>query len=57
MLKQFDEVLNDLRRIPGVTAYRLNEFPEKYHYAKAKHRLGEIIVLPDDEGVLFSQVK
>ncbi|CAF3335834.1 unnamed protein product [Rotaria socialis] len=52
---QFEQVLNGLRLIPGVKAYKREEFPERFHYAKAVNRLGEIIVVPDSEGVVFSQ--
>ncbi|CAF5117765.1 unnamed protein product, partial [Rotaria magnacalcarata] len=51
----FEQVLNGLRLIPGVKAYKREEFPERFHYAKAVNRLGEIIVVPDSEGVYFSQ--
>ena len=49
--------MNDLRRIPGVSVYRRDQFPERYHYSKAINRLGEIIVIPNEEGIVFSPVK
>ncbi|CAF0874983.1 unnamed protein product [Rotaria sordida] len=52
---EFEQVFNGLRDIPGVTVYKRDEFPEEYHYAKAIYRLGEIIVVPDNEGLYFSQ--
>ncbi|CAF2432949.1 unnamed protein product [Rotaria sp. Silwood2] len=52
---EFEQVFNGLRRIPGVTVYKRDEFPEKYHYSKAIYRIGEIIVTPNNEGVYFSQ--
>ena len=36
-----------------MTVYKREEFPEKYHYAKAVDRLGEIIVLPNDTETIF----
>jgi hypothetical protein len=48
--------MNGLRRISGVNVYRRDQFPEHYHYSKSIDRLGEIIVVPIEEGVQFSQV-
>ncbi|CAF0903576.1 unnamed protein product [Rotaria sp. Silwood1] len=52
---EFQQVFNGLRAIPGVTAYKREEFPERYHYSKAIYRLGEIILVPNNEGIYFSQ--
>ncbi|CAF4674343.1 unnamed protein product, partial [Rotaria sp. Silwood2] len=52
---QFQQVFDGLRRIPGVIVYKREDFPEQYHYSKATSRVGEIIVVPNNEGVLFSQ--
>ncbi|CAF0733735.1 unnamed protein product [Adineta ricciae] len=51
----FNEVFNGLRRIPNVTVYKREDFPEKYHYAKASHRLGDIIVIPNGSDTMFSR--
>ncbi|UJR26834.1 hypothetical protein I4U23_008147 [Adineta vaga] len=51
----FDQVFNGLHRISNVTVYKREEFPERYHYAKIKHRLGDIIVVPNDTNTVFSR--
>ena len=48
--------MEGLRRIPNVTVYRRSELPERLHYRKPEHRLGEIVALPDIEGHVFSPV-
>jgi hypothetical protein len=48
-------VIDGLRRIPNVTVYKRNELPERFHYSKPDHRLGEIFVIPN-EGVMFLNV-
>jgi hypothetical protein len=30
--------------------------PERFHYSKPEHRLGELTVLPDVEGMVLSEV-
>jgi hypothetical protein len=48
-------VIDGLRRIPNVTIYKRNELPERFHYSKPEHRLGEVFVIPN-EGVYFFNV-
>ena len=33
-----------------------DEMPGRFHYSKPIHRLGEITVLPVEEGIIFSEV-
>ncbi|CAF3570846.1 unnamed protein product [Adineta steineri] len=54
-LGYFNQVFDNLTRIPNVTVYKRDEFPERYHYAKAIHRIGEIIVMPNNVNTFFSQ--
>ncbi|CAF1001780.1 unnamed protein product [Adineta steineri] len=54
-LGYFKQVFDNLTRIPHVTVYKRDEFPERYHYAKAIHRIGEIIVMPNNVNTFFSQ--
>ncbi|CAF4039061.1 unnamed protein product, partial [Rotaria sordida] len=49
------KVYNKLINIPNVTVYRRNEIPERFHYSKPKHRLGEITVFPNFEGQILSR--
>ncbi|CAF4411510.1 unnamed protein product, partial [Adineta steineri] len=51
----FKQVFDNLTRIPHVTVYKRDEFPERYHYSKAIHRIGEIIVMPNNVNTFFSQ--
>lgn len=39
-----------------MTVYERKDLPERLHYSKAGHRLGDIIVIPDIEGNVFSSV-
>ena len=48
--------MDQLRKIPNVTVYKREEMPERYHYAKAEHRLGDVIVLPNYDGLYLSDV-
>ncbi|CAF4899657.1 unnamed protein product, partial [Rotaria sp. Silwood1] len=49
-----EQVHNNLSNIPNVTVYKRDEMPERFHYSKPKHRLGEITALPDVEGHIIS---
>ncbi|CAF1261505.1 unnamed protein product [Rotaria sp. Silwood1] len=49
-----EAVYNSLRNIPNVTVFKRNEIPERYRYSKPEHRLGEITVLPNSEGLILS---
>ncbi|CAF1455374.1 unnamed protein product [Adineta ricciae] len=50
-----EEVLANLSNIPNVTVYKRDEMPERFHYSKPKHRLGELTALPDIEGQILSE--
>ncbi|CAF4384929.1 unnamed protein product [Rotaria sp. Silwood2] len=50
------KVYNNLSNLPNVTVYRRDELPERFHYSKLEHRLGEITVLPNSEGQIISRV-
>ncbi|CAF3673563.1 unnamed protein product [Adineta steineri] len=50
---QAEQVENNLKNIPNVTVYKLDEMPERFHYSKPKHRLGNLTAIPD-EGVILS---
>ncbi|UJR36372.1 hypothetical protein I4U23_029096 [Adineta vaga] len=52
---QTEEVFNNLSSIPNVTVYKRDEMPERFHYSKPKHRLGEITALSDIEGQILSE--
>ncbi|CAF1312841.1 unnamed protein product, partial [Rotaria sp. Silwood1] len=52
---QTQQVIDGLRRIPNVTVYKRNELPQRFHYSKPDHRLGEVFVIPN-EGVIFLNV-
>ncbi|CAF3854318.1 unnamed protein product, partial [Rotaria sp. Silwood1] len=49
-----EAVYNSLRNIPNVTVFKRNEIPERFRYSKPEHRLGEITVLPNSEGLILS---
>ncbi|CAM4899115.1 unnamed protein product [Rotaria socialis] len=49
-----EEVFNSLSKIPNVTVYKRDEMPERFHYSKPKHRLGELTALTDTEGHILS---
>ncbi|CAF4157282.1 unnamed protein product [Rotaria sp. Silwood2] len=49
------KVYNNLSNLPNVTVYRRDELPERFHYSKLEHRLGEITVLPNSEGQIISR--
>jgi hypothetical protein len=49
-------VLAGLLRIPNATVYKREDFPKEYHYANATSRLGEIIVLPNQDDISFYEV-
>ncbi|CAF1537915.1 unnamed protein product [Rotaria sp. Silwood1] len=49
------KVYNNLSNLPNVTVYRRDEIPERFHYSKPGHRLGEITVLPNFEGQILSR--
>jgi hypothetical protein len=51
-----EEVLNNLRNISNVTVYKRDEIPERFHYSNVTNRLGEITALPDEEGLILSEV-
>ncbi|CAF1419421.1 unnamed protein product [Adineta steineri] len=54
---QVQRVMNDLTRIPNVTIYTRDKLPDRFHYSKPVHRLGDIFVIPDEEGVFFLESK
>ncbi|CAF1300171.1 unnamed protein product [Rotaria magnacalcarata] len=49
-----EEVFNSLSQIPNVTVYKRDEMPERFHYSKPKHRLGELTALTNSEGHILS---
>ena len=49
-------MINALKRIPDVTVYERAKLPERLHYSKPEHRLGDVIALPNDEGHVLSEV-
>ncbi|CAF1471361.1 unnamed protein product [Adineta steineri] len=54
---QVQRVMNDLTRIPNVTIYTRDKLPDRFHYSKPVHRLGDIFVIPNEEGVFFLESK
>ncbi|CAF1489395.1 unnamed protein product [Adineta steineri] len=54
---QVQRVMNDLTRIPNVTIYTRAKLPDRFHYSKPVHRLGDIFVIPNKEGVFFLESK
>ncbi len=46
----------NLSTIPNVTVYKRDEMPERFHYSKPKHRLGDITVMTNTEGHILSPV-
>ncbi|CAF1267981.1 unnamed protein product [Didymodactylos carnosus] len=49
-----EEVLAGLRGIPNVTVFTRETMPERFHYSKQLYRLGEIFVIPNEDGIIFS---
>ena len=47
---------NNLSAIPNVTVYNRDEIPARFHFSKPVHRLGEITALPNEEGLILSEV-
>jgi hypothetical protein len=46
-----------LRRIPNMTIYTRGTLPDRLHYSKPNYRLGEIFVIPNEEGIILSGVR
>ena len=51
-----EAVKNGLSRIPDVTVYTRDTLPERFHYSKPVQRLGDIIAIPNEGGVVMSEV-
>lgn len=49
-------MIEGLKKIPDVDVYKREEMPERFHYSNITHRLGDVIVVPKKDGLIFNEV-